>query len=88
MLVVLKQELYAHFKSILFARKKLFFLVILSEQNDIEVNKENIKAMTTPKSITEDRWPITYFIEKLSRLALNYRTYVKEVYALLQSLES
>lgn len=55
MLVVLKQELYAHFKSILFARKKLFFLVILSEQNDIEVNKENIKAMTTPKSITEDR---------------------------------
>jgi hypothetical protein len=38
--------------------------------------------------LMQDRRPIAYFSEKLSRVTLNYPTYDKELYALVRALET
>ena len=35
-----------------------------------------------------EKQPIAYFSEKLNRVALNYPTYVKKLYALVRALET
>jgi hypothetical protein len=38
--------------------------------------------------LMQDRRPIAYFSEKLSRATLNYPTYDKELYALVRVVET
>ena len=38
--------------------------------------------------LTQEKWPIAYFREKLNREVLNYPTYDKELYALVKALET
>jgi hypothetical protein len=36
----------------------------------------------------QEKWPITYFSEKLNGATLNYPTYDKELYAVVRALET
>jgi hypothetical protein len=38
--------------------------------------------------LMQEKWPITYFSEKLNGATLNYPTYDKELYAVMQALET
>eukprot|EP00257_Ricinus_communis_P016075 XP_015574129.1 uncharacterized protein LOC107261186 [Ricinus communis] len=57
----------------------------------IEVDSEKVKAIESwpkPKSVGDDGRSIACFSEKLNKIALNYPTYDKEMYALVRSLET
>jgi hypothetical protein len=36
----------------------------------------------------QEKWPISYFSEKLNGATLNYHTYDKELYAAMRALET
>ena len=62
----------------------LFALPNFTKTFEIECNASSIGI----GGMTMQEWrPVSYFSEKLSRVALNYPTYDKELYALVQTLE-
>ncbi|KAL6340581.1 hypothetical protein AAG906_010489 [Vitis piasezkii] len=60
---------------------------MLDELHGAYFDKKKIHAIQYWLSPTRGK-PIAYFSEKLSEIALNYPTYDKELYALVQALET
>jgi hypothetical protein len=89
--VLRKEKLNAYLKKCSFYLDKVVFLGYVFSAKGIAVDEEKVKAVKespTTKSITEEKRSIAYFSEKLNGAALNYQTYVKELYALVGALET
>ena len=63
----------------------LFLLPDFSKTFEIKCDASRI---TIGAILLLEKWPITYFSEKLNGAALNYPTYDKELYALVRALET
>ncbi|KAL4290980.1 hypothetical protein GQ457_14G015370 [Hibiscus cannabinus] len=86
-----EEKLFGNLEKCVFCTDNLTFLGYIVSSEDVEVDLEMIKAIQEwlrPTSITQERRPIAYFSEKLSGATLNYLVYDKEMYALIQVLET
>ncbi|KAL4324315.1 hypothetical protein GQ457_11G026210 [Hibiscus cannabinus] len=86
-----EEKLFGNLEKCVFCTDNLTFLGYIVSSEDVEVDLQMIKAIQEwprPTSITQERRPIVYFSEKLSGATLNYLVYDKEMYALIQVLET
>jgi hypothetical protein len=89
--VLRKEKLNANLKKCSFYLDKVVFLGYVVSAKGIAMDEEKVKAVKewpTTKSITEEKRSIAYFSEKLNGAVLDYQTYDKELYALVEALET
>ncbi|XP_016733322.1 uncharacterized protein [Gossypium hirsutum] len=86
-----EEKLFGNMEKCVFCTDKLTFLGYIVSSQGVEVDPEKIKAIQDwprPTSISQEKRPVAYFSEKLSRATLNYLVYDKEMYALIRALET
>jgi hypothetical protein len=50
--------------------------------------KSDASGISIGAILMQEKWPITYFSEKLNKATFNYPTYDNELYALMRTLET